>query len=395
MSERIGIFGGTFDPVHKGHVAAAECFISRKALDILYIIPNHVPPLKDSESAPPLDRRKMLELAFSGAEKAHVCDIELERPGVSYTCDTLRELQTLHPGAEFFLLVGDDWISCFARWREYEYILRNATLVIAGRSAQNPEILSKLCIPGGKKPETLGNELIEISSTEFRKTKDASLLPESVYSYIIHKGLYGTEGAQERILNSLRLSERRMIHTKSVADTAEMLAKTHFPQEIDINDARIAALMHDYTKEDATDIQLALCAKYGIVPTDDDLKSPKLLHSKTAAAIAQREFGLSDAICSAVYWHTSGRSAMSPLEAVIYLADYIEPTRKDDSCTSLRDFYYRRLLSASPLQTLYETLAMSFGLTIDYLTAKGRHICADGIAARDYYTMLAQSGGTQ
>ena len=59
MSERIGIFGGTFDPVHKGHVAAAECFISRKALDILYIIPNHVPPLKDSESAPPLDRRKM------------------------------------------------------------------------------------------------------------------------------------------------------------------------------------------------------------------------------------------------------------------------------------------------------------------------------------------------
>ena len=83
---------------------------------------------------------------------------------------------------------------------------------------------------------------------------------------------------------------------------------------------------------------------------------------------------------------------MSPLEAVIYLADYIEPTRKDDSCTSLRDFYYRRLLSASPLQTLYETLAMSFGLTIDYLTAKGRHICADGIAERDYNTFLAQSG---
>ncbi len=395
MSERIGIFGGTFDPVHKGHIAAAECFISRKALDILYIIPNHVPPLKDPESAPPLARRRMLEIAFADIEKAHICDIELERPGVSYTCDTLRELETLHRGAEFFLLVGDDWINAFDRWREYEYILRHATLVIAGRNEPKPEILAKLCIPGGKKPELLGNELIEMSSTEFRRTKNASLLPEKVYEYILREGLYGTETAAQKILASLRLSPRRMTHTKSVADTAEMLAKTHFPHEIDINDARIAALMHDYTKEETTERQLALCAQYGIVPTEDDLMSPKLLHSKTAAAIARKDFGLNDAICSAIYWHTSGRSAMSPLETVIYLADYIEPTRRDEACTGLRDFYYRRLLSASPEQTLYETLAMSFDLTITYLTAEGRHICADGIAARDYYTMLAQSGGKQ
>ena len=191
-ANNIGIFGGTFNPVHKGHVAIAEEFIEKFSLDLLYIIPNRIPPLKDFESVSGEDRTEMLKIAFSGNTKTVISDIELNREGTSYTCDTVAELKSIHPESRFFLLTGDDWIDSFDKWKNFEYLLENVELVIAYRGEKDiTASLDKLELLSGKRPKLLGNSRIKLSSTQFRTDMNAELLPEGVFEYIEKRGLYG------------------------------------------------------------------------------------------------------------------------------------------------------------------------------------------------------------
>ncbi len=190
-NKKIGIFGGTFNPVHKAHLAVAECFIENFGLDILYVIPNSIPPLKNIGNVSGEDRIEMLRIAFSGNEKVIISDMELKRQGVSYTRDTVAALKELHPNDSLFLLTGDDWIDSFDKWKDYEFILENAVLVVATRSGEDitPSLdrLENLC---GHRPKLLGNGRIPLSSTEFRNNPDETLIPKGVYEYIKQKGLY-------------------------------------------------------------------------------------------------------------------------------------------------------------------------------------------------------------
>lgn len=189
---RIGIFGGTFNPVHKGHVAVAEKFIENFSLDLLYIIPNRIPPLKDANTVSGEDRTEMLKIAFSGNNKVEISDIELKREGMSYTCDTVAELKAIHPESELFLMTGDDWIDSFDKWKNYKYLLENVNLVIAYRGEKDiTASLDKLEAISGKRPNLLGNKRIVLSSSQFRSEPKAELLPEGVYEYIKKRGLYG------------------------------------------------------------------------------------------------------------------------------------------------------------------------------------------------------------
>lgn len=189
----IGIFGGTFDPVHRAHVAIAEEFIRKFSLDMLYVIPNHVAPMKNPSGVSGKDRTEMLKIAFSGNDKIIISDIELLREGMSYTRDTVAELRDLHPDSRLFLLTGDDWIDSFDKWKDYRFILDNATLVVAKRSGKDISVsLDRLELLSGKRPETLNNEKDGISSTEFRNGLNEDLLPDGVYEYIKKRGLYGT-----------------------------------------------------------------------------------------------------------------------------------------------------------------------------------------------------------
>ena len=130
------------------------------------------------------------------------------------------------------------------------------------------------------------------------------------------------------ILSAITVSERRLKHTLGVAEAAKEIARAHFPA-LDLKQVELAALMHDFTKEYSYERQLELCEKYGIELAEDEKNNPKLLHAKTAAMIASDRFSLSTEICNAIYWHTTGKAAMSPFEIVIYLADYIEEFRED------------------------------------------------------------------
>ena len=191
-TNKIGIFGGTFDPIHKAHVAIATEFIDRFCLDLLYVIPNKISPLKDGMSASGEHRKAMLEIAFSGNDKIVISDIELNRGGVSFTRDTVAELKAIHPESEMLLLIGDDWIGRFDRWKDYRFIMANSHLVVANRSGRDisPEI-ERLYNLSGIRPTELGNDNIIASSSDFRENRSKDLLPDGVYKYIKRQGLYG------------------------------------------------------------------------------------------------------------------------------------------------------------------------------------------------------------
>ena len=188
-----------------------------------------------------------------------------------------------------------------------------------------------------------------------------------------------------RILSSIKVSEKRLKHTMGVAVCAKELAQTHFPS-LDLNTVELAALMHDYTKEFSPEKQFELCEFYGIELTEEEKLAPKLLHGKTAAAIASHQFGLPKDACSAIYYHTTGRADMTPFEIVIYLADYIEEFRDDPSCVKLREFYLKNInRNCDKNAVLINTLVRSFDITLKHLIDDGRLIDRNTIGARNFY----------
>ena len=197
---RIGIYGGTFAPVHNGHVVAAREFMRQMELDLLYVIPTAIPPHKAVDAADdPRHRLRMCELAFEGIERVIVSDMEIARGGKSYTVDTLRTLWG--EDRRLFLLMGTDMMLTLDKWREPEeifklcypiYMRRENDPIIERRIvAKNKEYLEKF----GKVVRRVPVDFVDISSTEVRKMiregKDpAAYLPPAVAEYIKKEGLY-------------------------------------------------------------------------------------------------------------------------------------------------------------------------------------------------------------
>jgi len=131
--ERIGVLGGTFDPIHVGHLAAALSAIACARLDRVVFVPTGRPPHRPPAAAAPDDRLEMTRLATAADERFAVSEIELRRPGASFTSDTLGELRLLHPGAELFLILGWDAARQFSTWHEPEKVRELATTVVVAR----------------------------------------------------------------------------------------------------------------------------------------------------------------------------------------------------------------------------------------------------------------------
>jgi nicotinate-nucleotide adenylyltransferase len=185
----IGLFGGTFDPPHVGHLIAAQDACAALSLDRFLFVPAAAPPHKlDRSVTPPELREEMLRAAVQGNEKFEICDIELRRSGPSYTVDTLRQLRTEWPGATFFLLLGVDQVREFATWREPETILRLARIVMLTREGAERA-------PSDVVHDTVAVTRIDISSTLIRTRIAAHqpiryLVPDAVAAIIAREGLY-------------------------------------------------------------------------------------------------------------------------------------------------------------------------------------------------------------
>jgi nicotinate-nucleotide adenylyltransferase len=190
---RIGLFGGSFNPPHLGHLIVAEVLREERALDAVWWIPAHVAPHKTREDLAAAEHRvKMTRLAIEGHPAFSLETLELERPAPSYTVDTLRALRRVHPEWHFDLLVGSDSLEAFAEWRDPEGILRRAELVVYPRPGfavtQLPDLLQGRVhqIPAPR---------VEISSSDIRRRVREGrsiryLVPASVADYIEVNGLY-------------------------------------------------------------------------------------------------------------------------------------------------------------------------------------------------------------
>lgn len=198
---RVGIYGGTFSPVHNGHVAAAKAFMEQMWLDMLYVIPTGISPHKMMDGdATPAQRLEMCRLAFEGIDGVIVSDLEIRRAGKSYTVDTLRELYD--PNGRLFFLLGTDMLLSLDKWREPEEIFKLCYPVYVRREADeslDAAIVEKIADyynRFGKAVRRIVTPPIELSSREVRAAVAAgedisTLVPPSVADYIQKAGLYG------------------------------------------------------------------------------------------------------------------------------------------------------------------------------------------------------------
>jgi len=367
--QRIGIYGGAFNPPHLGHSRAASYAVSALELDKLMLIPSCTSPHKPLPPGSPTPAQRLEMVSLCAGDKMEVSDIELSRGGTSYTYETVQQLKTAYPQDELILCMGTDMFLSFHTWKEPERILKNASLAvfyrgdkgeIAGIDARRKEYEAQ-----GHTIYLVENPVTEISSTQLRRMLvfecAAPFLGEKVLAYIRAKELYGTAANYKNLsMEELEtvvvnlLNPNRVKHVLGCRDTAAELAKVWGADE---TDAARAGLLHDITKALDGPLQLTLCAEYGKVLDEFSTRNPKTLHALTGSLVAERIFGENEAVVKAIESHTTGKPAMNTLEKIIYVADYMEPNRDFPGVEELRRLAYTDLDGALKLG-LEMTLAM-------------------------------------
>ena len=391
---KIGIYGGTYNPPHLGHVTAARAVFELLKLDKLLLIPAGMPPHKTMPAGSPTAEQRLEMTRLAGEQlglkdKVEVLDIELRREGKSYTADTLAELKKQYPDDELWLLMGTDMFLTLQAWREPERILSLAGIAAFGRTEEDTEELFSLqrnhlyrTYPQARLFTLTVPGVIDVSSTELREKlkrgEGGSLLPPAVYGYILRENLYETDADLKKLtLSQLRpvalsyLKNKRIPHVLGTEQEAIRLAERY---GADVEKARIAALLHDCTKKLEMEDQLELCRHYGIELDELESRALKLLHAKTGAAIARDVFGVDEEIYNAIWWHTTGHGGMTLLEKIIYLADYIEPSRVFPGVEDLRKACY---------EDLDKGLLMGLEMTIEEMLSMGNPVHRATIEARD------------
>ena len=376
--QTIGIYGGTYNPPHVGHMRAAAHAISTLELDRLLLIPNGIPPHKKTavESPEGHHRLKMLALSSRGMEKAQVSDLELRRQGKSYTVDTIRALHQMYPEDRLILLMGTDMFLSFLTWYQPDEIMSMAELAVFYRGEKGEQeaiARQKLEMERlGARVHLISNPVTTISSTDLRRMlvfrcADPFLCP-GVGEYIRENGLYGTgkdyEGLSmdelEETVVSL-LKENRVAHVLGCRDSAVELARRWGADE---TDAARAGLLHDITKALDGPLQLTLCGEYGILLNKFSQENPKTLHALTGSLVADQIFGENEAVVRAIRYHTTGRPDMDLLEKIIYIADYIEANRDFPGVHRLREAAFRNI---------DEALLMGLEMAIAHVKRQGRN----------------------
>ena len=363
---KIGIFGGTFNPPHLGHLAAAEAAIGALGLDKLYIVPASIPPHKElPEGTPAPEHRLAMAAKLADAlllpQVVQLSEMELKREGKSYTADTLAALREEYPEAELWLLMGTDMFLTLHRWREPEKILKLAGVCAFGRTEQDGEAVFapqreylQKTYPGARLTTITLPGLVDISSTRLRellaKGKGGDYLIPAVYGHILRNQLYGTRADLKHLdIPELRacsysmVMQKRVRHIRGTEEEAVRLAQRW---GADPDQARRAGILHDCTKYLELEEQLALCERYGVELDELEHQAVKLLHSKTGACIARHVFGEPDEVFDAIFWHTTAKENMTTLEKILYVADYMEPNRTFEGVERLRELAYRDLDAA-------------------------------------------------
>ena len=392
---KIGIYGGTFNPPHTGHLHAAKQAVQILGLDKLLLIPDRIAPHKEipAGSPTPEQRLQMLRIAAAGEPEMEVSDIELKREGASYSYLTVEALREIYPDAELFLLMGTDMFLSFDTWKNPERITEQATLAVLYRGEKGEraaiDAQKKRFEAQGAKIEALENPVLSISSTQLRRliafNCAGEFLPAGVDAYIRENGLYDTSAnwknlpmeQLEQVVLRL-LNPNRVAHVLGCRDTAVELARRWGADE---KDAARAGILHDITKALDGPLQLTLCREYGTILDEFGYKYPKTLHALTGSLVAERIFGESPAVVSAICHHTTGKADMNLLEKIIYVADYMEPCRNFPGVEKLRELAFSDIDAA---------LKLGLEMTLQHLKNLGDEVSPASREALEFLNKASQ-----
>lgn len=369
--ERIGILGGTFNPVHSEHVKIAEHAVKELNLDVLFIMPTFLSPHKTTVPASGTDRINMLRLAFCDSPNIEISDYEIEKQGKSYTYQTVEEFSNRYKGAKLYFICGGDMLTDFKTWRYPERILDSCELAVFSRE----DYFTDYIYEREYFKKTFGKTFIKLnyvgkvsSSTKIRVYSSFSLptefaIPE-IQDYIVKNNLYYSDIYTDFIKKNLKPS--RVKHTADVVITALKKAKE---LGLDMEKVRISATLHD-------------CAKY--LDKDDfkDFKLPNgvpkpVEHAFLGAYVAEKILGIKDEeILDAIRYHTSGKANMSTLSKLIFVADMVEEGRNYEGVEELRELYKGDFEKCFTTCLKEETL---------HLKNKGQEIYIETLNAYNYY----------
>ena len=382
---RIVFYGGSFNPPHCGHVEAAMTISELLKPDKLLIIPSNIPPHKElAEGSPDAQERLLLtKLAFADVPEAEVTDMELHREGKSYTATTVEQLLAQYPEAEMYLALGTDMLLSFEEWYRFRFLLETLTLAVFIRSeGEEAEMLRHaeyLKQQYGARIIPLRHEPKAMSSRDIRdmlcRRMGASFLPEAVYARIIANGDYDAKPELYwlREKSYALLKPSRVAHVVGCESEAVKLAMKWGE---DPENAAEAAILHDITKKLSLSEQLILCDKYDIINDTVEEHNVKLLHAKTGAAMAKELFNISNEVYEAIRWHTTGKTDMTLLEKIIYMADYIEPNRDFEGVERLRELAYENLDAA---------MALGLKMSLEDIRSYGQEPYIASIEAYEWY----------
>ena len=386
----IGLFGGSFDPIHNGHLALVQGMADALSLDRVMLMPTGQPPHKIKTTATTdAERLELCRLATAHDERLTVSSWEIERGGASFTVDTLEALRAEQPDAAWFLIMGADMFMSLSGWKRFEDLVHMAVFCTVPRDDVNAEELCAYAAEletHGAQCRVVDLPLTPLSSTMVREAvargeSIASMVPPPAAAYIAQRGLYRQAVAvdrdeQYRRILASRLTPQRYIHSLAVAKEARRLALRY---GVDPDKAYTAGLLHDIMKNTKCDTQLQILKDFDILLDTVEQRSPKLWHAVTGAAFIERVLGVTDRdIVTAVRYHTTGRAAMTPLERVLFLADFTSEDRTYPDVDVMR-----RLVDTD------ECEAMRYALqyTIKELVSEGRPVHPDTIHAYNDVTL--------
>ena len=339
--KRVAVMGGTFDPIHYGHLVTAEAVRHEYNVERVIFIPTGRPAYKRAEAVTHSEHRYLMTvLATVMNPSFRVSRMEIDREGATYTIDTIKQLKEMcAPGTKIYFITGADAVHQILSWKDADELLTLCSFIAVTRPGYNPAVLREQVQAIKRKFETrlhfLEVPALAISSSDIRARVGLGkpvtyLLPEEVERYIAKSGLYRS-GAD--LLASIdeyvkaQLSSARYLHTVGVVAEAERLAVLH---GADKEKAVLAAWLHDCTRGMPDEEAKRLCKENGWKPDAIMKKRPMLLHGYTAAIVARRDFGVEDEeVLDAVRFHTTGCAGMSMLAKIVYLADATEPNRED------------------------------------------------------------------
>ena len=301
--------------------------------------------LKQDEIAEKEHRKRMVQFAIDKIPYFKISNIEYKRAGKTYTYDTLVELKKEREDAHFYFIMGGDSLAQFEQWYHPEKIVKLCTILAASRDEISYEQTKEYCkqlserLDGDFRP--LKIPAMSISSHEIRKRikKGKSIIgycPEPVVRYIQMHRLYGDSSfvipkneKEQMDCLAASLRPKRFVHTLGVANMAANLAMMH--DDVSLQRAKLAGLLHDCAKYLTNEEMFVLCEKLEIPLSESEKSTPAVIHGKLGAKLAVLRYGIEDdEICSAIACHTTGKSQMTTLEKIIYIADYIEPNRDMD-----------------------------------------------------------------